>query len=135
VAPGTVDIGGGYVLDLTPRSVTLAGDGGSVGPDYTDTGNQPAGSANLMLSGRAVASLYIGSPEAASATFTVDGTARPGTVLTLAGHPGWSVAYLVLPAGSADVAMSVVSVVVHDASGRPVALFAAPTTSGGQGLP
>lgn len=118
VAPGTVDIGSGAKLALTTDSVTLLDPGGSVGPDYTDTGNQASESLNLMSSGPALASIYVGTHIVASATVTVAGEVYPSTTLTLAGHPGWCVTYAVLPPGT-EASAAVVA--VFDASGRQLA--------------
>lgn len=118
VSPGNIAIGGGYTLTLTGDSVTLVDADGSVGPDSTGTGNQGFETVNLMISDQAVASIYVGAHDVASAVVTLGGVAHPATVLKLAGHPDWCVAYVVLPPGT-SAATAVVT--VYDATGRPLA--------------
>jgi hypothetical protein len=127
VSPGNIDIGGGYTLALTAASVTLVSADGSVGPNSTGTGNQGFETVNLMVSDRAVASIYIGAHDVASATVTLDGVAYPATVLKLTGHPGWCVAYVVLPPGSVGAAAVVT---VYDATGRQLATSLPPSSTG-----
>jgi hypothetical protein len=124
VAPGTVDIGGGYTLTLTSDSETLSGHDGQNGPHYTDNGNQSAGSIGLQTDGPMVTGLYIGRGEAVSGTVTMDGKSYPATVVTLAGHPGWSVAYAMLP--SSPKVNAHMSISVSDATGHQLASFADP---------
>ena len=124
VKPGKTDLGGGYSLTLTSDSSTLTGPDGQVGPNYTDNGNQEAGTIGIQGCGPVVAGLYIGEGEAASGTFTVDGKSYPLTIVTLAGHPGWSVAYAMLPAPPKTT--SATSISVSDAAGHQLASFTDP---------
>lgn len=124
VPPGKVDLGGGYSMTLTADSFALTCKDGQSGPAYTDNGNQGAGTVGLHTCDQAVAGLYIGSGEAASAKITVDGKACSATVVTLAGHPGWSASYVVLPGGVTPTTNITIS--VFDASGHQLATFAPP---------
>jgi hypothetical protein len=124
VKPGKLDIGAGYTLILTRDSVTLADpEGGQVGPQYTDNGNQEPGSVNLQISDRAVGGLYLGAG-AASATVTVGGAVHRATVVTLVGNPGWSEVYVVLPAAP-DVSQPITNS-VYDKAGHLLATFTSP---------
>ncbi|WP_370369110.1 hypothetical protein [Catenulispora sp. GP43] len=124
VKPGKTDLGGGYSLTLTSDSSTLTGHDGQVGPNYTDNGNQGADTIGIQGCGSVIAGLYIGKGEAASGTVTVDGKSYPLTIVTLAGHPGWSVAYALLPAPPKTT--SATSISVSDAAGHQLASFTDP---------
>lgn len=124
VPPGTLPLVGGYSITLTKDSVTFAGDGGAVGPLYTDNGNQGADSIGLQSCGRLVGGVYIGSGEVASGQVTVDGKVHAANIVTLAGHPGWSVAYVDLAA--LPQSTSTMSISVFDAAEHQLAAFAVP---------
>lgn len=124
VAPGTLPIGNGYTIELTSDSMTLAGHGGQVGPIYTDNGNQARDSIGVQQCGQVVAGVYLGSGEAVTGTVTADGKAYPATVVTLAGHPGWSVAYAMLPTSPSTP--SKIAISVSDAAGHQLASFTPP---------
>lgn len=121
VNPGTIDLGGGYALTLTADSLTVSGHSDQAGPDYTDNGNQAPDSISIRNCGPVIAGLYIGKGEAASGTVTVDGKAYPAQVVTLAGHPGWSVAYVVLPTPPSKTTK--MSIAVSDAAGHQLASY------------
>lgn len=124
VAPGTVDLGDGYSLVLTSDSVTVIGHGGQNGPHYTDNGNQASGSIGIQTDGPLVSGLYIGGGDAATGLLTVDGKKYPATIVTLAGHPGWSVAYAFLP--TLPLMTSVMTISVADTAGHQLASFTNP---------
>ncbi|MBS2546484.1 hypothetical protein KGQ19_06360 [Catenulispora sp. NL8] len=124
VPPGTITLVGGYTITLTKDSVTFAGDGGAVGPLYTDNGNQGTDSIGLQSCGRLVGGVYIGSGEVASGQVTVDGKVHAANIVTLAGHPGWSVAYVDLAA--LPQSTSTMSISVFDAAEHQLATFAVP---------
>lgn len=128
VKPAKVDLGGGYALTLTADSQTLICPDGQVGPHYTDNGNQGPDSIGIQTCGAAIAGLYIGKDEAASGTVTVDGKAYPTTIVTLAGHPGWSVAYAILPTFPSMHAQ--MSISVSNAAGHQLASFTNPPHKG-----
>lgn len=118
-SPGTVEIGGGFSLELTGDSAKLSAPNGSTGPDYAKHAPDMSATTTLMVSGRGVASVYSGSTQVARAVVTVDGRPFPAALLRLAGHPDWSVAYVVLP--TEPQATSDVSITVFDAAGEPLA--------------
>ena len=125
VAPGKTDLGDGYWLTLTANSETLSSaDGSQNGPHYTDDGNQASGSIGIQAAGKMVSGLYLGPGQATSGKVTVDGTTYPTSIVTLAGHPGWSVAYALLPAFPKNV--QTMSISVSDAAGHVLASFAPP---------
>ncbi|MEY9855404.1 hypothetical protein ABH935_001008 [Catenulispora sp. GAS73] len=124
VAPGTVDIGNGYSLILTSNSATLSGHGGQSGPNYTDNGNQLPNSISLQSADQMVAGLYIGTGEAATGVVTMDGKPYQATIVTLPGHPGWSVAYALMP--TSPRINSVMSISVSNAAGHQLATLTVP---------
>jgi hypothetical protein len=124
VNPGTIDLGDGYSLTLTADSLTVAGHGAESGPNYTDNGNQAADSIGIQACGPVIAGLYLGKGEAVSGAVTVDGKTYLAQVVTLAGHPGWSVAYAVLPTPPSK--SSKMSISVSDAAGHQLASFTPP---------
>jgi hypothetical protein len=118
-SPGTFDMGSGFSLELTGDSAKLAGPDGSVGPDYADRRHDGPATTTLMVAGRGIASLYSGAAQVARAVVTVDGSPYPAALLRLAGHPDWSLAYLVLPVQ--PLSISSISITVFDAAGHPLA--------------
>jgi hypothetical protein len=106
VTPGTIDIGQGFKMTLTTHSVTVTdGTGRETMTRNTDDGIQPENSIRYQLWGspdspNLAGGLYIGDGEVASAVFSWHGHTYPGTIVTLAGHPGWCEVYAPLPVNS-----------------------------------
>ncbi|WP_194894801.1 hypothetical protein [Catenulispora pinisilvae] len=125
VQPGKIPLADGTSITLTTDSVTFTCPGGRVGPQSTDNGVQP--SISVLICGRLLGGVYNGGSVPASGEVTVNGTVHPATVLTLVGHPGWSLVYVdlaVAPPPPASVATS-----VYDAAGH---LLASSTTPRGR---
>ena len=118
VQPGKIPLAGGTSITLTTDSVTFTCPGGQVGPQASDNGGGPLGIGVLMC-GRLLGGVYDGGSVPASGKVTVNGTVHPANVLTVAGHPGWSLVYVDL--GVALSPPPFVETSVYDAAGHLLA--------------
>jgi len=118
VQPGKIALAGGTSITLTTDSVTFTCPGSQVGPQRSDNGGGPLGISVLMC-GRLLGGVYDGGSVPASGKVTVNGTDHPANILTVAGHPGWSLVYLDL--GVALSPPPYVATSVYDAAGHLLA--------------
>jgi hypothetical protein len=126
--PGKIPLVDGTSITLTTDSVTFTCPGGRVGPEPSDNGGGPSG-IGAMFCGRLFGGVYNGGGVPASGEVTVNGTAHPANIITMAGHPGWSLVYVDLAVGPPPPAADSVATSVYDATGH---LLASSTTPHGR---